>query len=39
MSLFSLWFGLTAPVSRRAYAATGFGLVAFKYAVEVLGSS
>lgn len=30
-----LWFGLEGRVSRRAYAATGFGLMAFKYAIEV----
>ena len=34
MRLISLWFGLAAPVSRRAYAASGFGLMALKYAVE-----
>jgi uncharacterized membrane protein YhaH (DUF805 family) len=35
-SLIALWFGLRRPVSRRAYALTGFGLMAFKYAVEAL---
>lgn len=30
-----LWFGFSARVSRRAYAATGFGLAAAKYAVDV----
>ena len=34
MRLISLWFGLRAPVSRQAYAASGFGLMALKYAVE-----
>ena len=34
MGLIRLWFGLSAPVSRRAYALSGFGLMAFKYAVE-----
>jgi hypothetical protein len=34
MRLIPLWFGLRAPVSRRAYAASGFGLMALKYAVE-----
>lgn len=29
-----LWFGVEARVTRRAYAATGLGLMAFKYAVE-----
>src|SRR6476660_2672111 len=32
--LFSLWFGLSFDVSRQAYAASGFGLLIFKYAVE-----
>lgn len=32
----SSWFRLDGRVSRRAYAATGFGLMAFKYAVEAL---
>src|SRR5688572_21694859 len=36
MRLISLWFGLEAPVSRRAYAASGFGLMALKYAVEAV---
>jgi len=35
MRLLSLWFGLSTPVSRRAYAASGFGLMLFKYAAEV----
>jgi uncharacterized membrane protein YhaH (DUF805 family) len=34
VGLIRLWFGLSAPVSRRAYALSGFGLMAFKYAVE-----
>ena len=34
MGLIRLWFGLSAPVSRRTYALSGFGLMAFKYAVE-----
>src|SRR5262245_4824827 len=33
-SLPALWFGLSADVGRWAYAASGFGLMAFKYAVE-----
>jgi hypothetical protein len=28
------WFSLSRPVGQRFYAATGFGLVAFKYAVD-----
>lgn len=32
--LLSFWFGLSADVNRGAYAATGFGLIAFKYAIE-----
>jgi uncharacterized membrane protein YhaH (DUF805 family) len=32
--LIPLWFGLREPVSRRAYAASGFGLMALKYVVE-----
>lgn len=32
--LLSLWFGVDARVSRRAYAASGFSLMALKYAVE-----
>jgi uncharacterized membrane protein YhaH (DUF805 family) len=32
--LLSLWFGLSAPVSRRVYTASGFGLMLFKYGVE-----
>lgn len=35
MSLRALWFGST-PVTRRTYAASGFGLMALKYAVEAL---
>jgi uncharacterized membrane protein YhaH (DUF805 family) len=31
-----LWFSLDGRVSRRAYVATGLGLMAFKYAVEAL---
>lgn len=34
--LLRLWFGLTEPVSRTAYALSGFGLMAVKYAVEAL---
>jgi ABC-type multidrug transport system permease subunit len=34
LRLISLWFGLRAPVSQRAYAMSGFGLMALKYAVE-----
>ncbi len=33
-SLLRLLFGFEAPVSRRAYALTGFSLMAFKYAVD-----
>src|SRR3954471_6486313 len=33
-SLLALWFGLSSDVTRRAYAASGFGLMALKYAVE-----
>ena len=32
--LLRLWFGLQAPVSRRAYALTGLGLMGIKYAVD-----
>lgn len=32
--LLRLWLGTTAPVGRRAYAASGFGLMLWKYAVE-----
>src|SRR5262245_57908907 len=32
--LLPLWFGLSADVGPRVYAATGFGVMAFKYAVE-----
>ena len=31
-----LWFGFTAPVSRRAYLLTGLTLMTMKYLVEVL---
>ena len=34
--LAGLWFGLRAPVSRAAYALSGFGLMGLKYAVEAL---
>jgi hypothetical protein len=34
LQLLSLWFGLSAPVSRAAYAASGFGLMLFKYGAE-----
>ena len=34
--MLSLWFGFTAPVDRRAYAASGFALMAFKYASDAL---
>jgi hypothetical protein len=34
--LLRLWFHLDVPVSRRAYALSGFGLMAFKYAVEAI---
>jgi hypothetical protein len=30
LNLLSLWFGLREPVSRRAYAASGFLLMALK---------
>lgn len=33
--LLRLWFGVREPVTRRAYAASGFGLALFKYASEV----
>jgi hypothetical protein len=32
--VFALWFGLSADVSRWAYAASGFGLMGIKYGVE-----
>lgn len=35
-ALIRLWFSVSAPVSRRAYAWSGFGLMAFKYASEAL---
>jgi hypothetical protein len=34
LGLLLLWFGLSRDVGRTAYAATGFGLMAVKYAVE-----
>jgi uncharacterized membrane protein YhaH (DUF805 family) len=34
VNLFALWFGLRTPVSRSAYAWTGIGLMAVKYAAE-----
>ncbi len=34
MSLAALWFGLSHRVGRLAFAVSGFGLMAFKYAVE-----
>ncbi|MEO8493571.1 MAG: hypothetical protein ABI614_00765 [Planctomycetota bacterium] len=34
MGLFLLWFSLSRDVRRAAYAASGFGLMAFKYGVE-----
>ena len=36
MRLLRLWFSLDQPVSRRAYALSGFGLAWLKYAVEAL---
>jgi hypothetical protein len=36
MRLLRLWFSLEQSVGRRAYALSGFGLMAFKYAVEAL---
>jgi len=33
--LIRLWFGLSEPVSRRAYALSGFGLMSLKYAAEI----
>jgi uncharacterized membrane protein YhaH (DUF805 family) len=32
----TLWFGFTTPVDRRSYAATGFSLMALKYASDAL---
>src|SRR2546425_364237 len=32
----ALWFGFTEPVDRRAYALSGFSLMAFKYATDAL---
>jgi hypothetical protein len=34
--LFRLWFSLREPVSRRAYALSGFALMGLKYAAEAL---
>lgn len=34
MYLLRLWFGVTLPVARGVYAATGFGLMLFKYLCE-----
>ncbi len=34
MGILRLWFGLEARVDRRTYAASGFGLVALKYAID-----
>jgi hypothetical protein len=34
MRVLQLWFGIRAPVSRRAYVTSGFGLAGFKYLVE-----
>lgn len=34
LGLIDLWFGLSQPVSRQAYALSGFGLMVFKYTVE-----
>lgn len=34
VSVFSLWFGLKAPVSRKAYLASGAGLMALKVALD-----
>ena len=34
LDLLRLWFGLSEPVSRRAYALSGFGLMALKYVTE-----
>jgi uncharacterized membrane protein YhaH (DUF805 family) len=36
VSLFRKWFSLSEPVGRRFYAASGFGLMIFKYAVDSL---
>jgi uncharacterized membrane protein YhaH (DUF805 family) len=36
MRLLRLWFGLTEPVTRSVYSASGFGLMTFKYLVEAL---
>ena len=32
--LWSLWFGFSAHVDRRAYAASGFALMSLKYATD-----
>ena len=34
--LLRLWFGLSEPVSRRAYALSGFGLMGLKHVTEVV---
>jgi hypothetical protein len=34
--ILALWFGFSAPVSRRAYLGTGLALMGFKYLVEAL---
>ena len=34
--ILALWFGFSAPVSRRAYLTTGLALMGFKYLVEAL---
>jgi len=34
--LLRLWFGLSEPVSRRAYALSGFGLMGLKYVTEAV---
>ena len=36
MRILKLWFGFTAPVSRRAYLTSGLALMGFKYLVEAL---
>jgi hypothetical protein len=36
VNLLRLWFGVSEPVSRGAYALSGIGLMAFKYVVEAL---
>jgi hypothetical protein len=32
--ILGLWFGLAAPVGRKAYAIAGFGLAILKYAID-----